>query len=59
MRQLNSLDQFKVSVRQWVCNTCPCRLCKVYLQNVGFLSIFYEEPNLAKNFELSADLQNL
>ena len=37
MRQLNSLDQFKRSVRQWVCNTCPCRLCKVYLQNVGFL----------------------
>ena len=29
MRQLNSLDQFKRSVRQWVCNTCPCRLCKV------------------------------
>ena len=37
MRQLNSLDQFKRSVRQWVCNTCPCRLCEVYLQNVGFL----------------------
>ena len=29
MRQINSLDQFKRSVRQWVCNTCPCRLCKV------------------------------
>ena len=36
-RQLNSLDQFKRSVRQWVCNTCPCRLCKAYLQNVRFL----------------------
>ena len=37
MRQLNYLDQFKRSVTQWVCNTCPCRLCKVYLHNVGFL----------------------
>ena len=36
-RQLNSLDQFKRSVRQWVCNTCPYRLCKAYLQNVGIL----------------------
>ena len=27
MRQLNSIDQFKRSVRQWVCNTCPCRFC--------------------------------
>ena len=30
MKQLNSVNQFKRSVR-------PCRLCKVYLQNVGFL----------------------
>ena len=37
MRQLNSIDQFKRSVRQWVCNTCPCRLYKVCLQNVRFL----------------------
>ena len=37
MRQRNSLDQFKGSARQWVCNTHPCRLCKVYPQNVGFL----------------------
>ena len=37
MRQLNSIDQFKRNVRQWVCNTCPYRLCKIYLQNVGFL----------------------
>ena len=36
MRQLNSTDQFKRSVRHWVCNTCPCTFCKVYLQNVGF-----------------------
>ena len=31
MRQHNSIDQFERSVRQMVCNTCPCRLCKVYL----------------------------
>ena len=37
MRQLNSIDQFKRRVRQWVGNTCRCRFCKVYLQNVGFL----------------------
>ena len=30
-KRLNSVDQFKRSVRQWVCNTCPCRLCKLYL----------------------------
>ena len=48
MRQLDSIDQFKRSVTKWVCNTCPCRLGKVYLQNVGFSRIFHEE---ARNSE--------
>ena len=56
MTQLNSIDQFKKSGRQWVCNTCSCRLYRVYLQNVRVLWIFHEEPNLARNLELSADL---
>ena len=37
MALINSVDQFKISVRQWICNTCPCRLCKVYLKNIRFL----------------------
>ena len=41
-RNLNSIDQFKRSLRQWVCRSCPCRLCKVYLQNIRFLQIFRE-----------------
>ena len=31
MRQLNSVDEFKRSVIQWIYNTSPSRLCKVYL----------------------------
>ena len=37
VRQINSLVQFKDSVRTWVCIDCPCRLCKLYLPNIGFL----------------------
>ena len=37
LRQINSLVQFKESVRKWVCIDCPCRLCKLYLPNIGFL----------------------
>ena len=37
IRQLSFVDQFKRSVRQWVCYTTPCRLCKVYLKNIAFL----------------------
>ena len=37
LRQINSLVQFKESFRKWVCIDCPCRLCKLYLPNIGFL----------------------
>ena len=37
VRQINSLVQVKDSVRTWVCIDCPCRLCKFYLPNIGFL----------------------
>ena len=37
LRQINSLVQFKESVRKWDCIDCPCRLCKLYLPNIGFL----------------------
>ena len=35
--QMNSLVQFKESVRKWDCIDCPCRLCKLYLPNIAFL----------------------
>ena len=37
LRQINWLVQFKENVRKWVCIDCPCRLCKLYLPNIGFL----------------------
>ena len=37
LRQINLLVQFKESVRKWDCIDCPCRLCRLYLPNIGFL----------------------
>ena len=31
-----SLNSFKESIKMWVATNCPCRLCKVYLDGVGF-----------------------
>ena len=36
-RQINSLVQFKKSVRKWGSNDCSCRLYKLYLPNIRFL----------------------
>ena len=34
LKEMNSLSQFK---RNWIYRDCPCRLCKVYIQNLEFL----------------------
>ena len=31
-----SLSTFKEKIKSWYCDNCPCRLCRTYLDNVGF-----------------------
>ena len=31
-----TLELFKKKIRKWRCESCPCRMCKTYLQHVGF-----------------------
>ena len=28
---------FKREIKQWVTDNCPCRICKSYLPNIGFV----------------------
>ena len=35
----NSLNSFKIEIRKWVPQSCPCRLCKQYISGVGFSSV--------------------
>ena len=32
------LNSFKETIKMWVPSNCPCRLCKVYLDGVGFIN---------------------
>ena len=32
-----SLSIFKVKIKSWYCDNCPCRLCKTFIANVGFV----------------------
>ena len=36
-KEVESLKIFKRKVKSWICDNCPCRLCKPYLKNVGSL----------------------
>ena len=37
VKEISDLDKFKKAVKEWKTEDFPCRLCKVHVQNVGFL----------------------
>ena len=37
LKNAQSLNSFKKSVRKWIPNNSPCKLCKRYVEGVGFL----------------------
>ena len=37
LKNIDNLEHFKKEIKTWKPNNCPCRLCKVYTEIVGFL----------------------
>ena len=37
IRSANSFGIFKEKIKFWTTDKCPCRLCKTYIGNVGFI----------------------
>ena len=37
LKQSEALYSFKLKIKNWVFFECPCRICKTYIQQVGFL----------------------
>ena len=37
MKNLKTISAFKREVKNWKLENCPCRLCKPYIQSVGFI----------------------
>ena len=36
LKQASEIDKFKKTIKQWKPEDCPCRLCKFFVQNIGF-----------------------
>ena len=36
-KSATSLSQFKIAIKKWIPENCPCRICKTYIQGVGFI----------------------
>ena len=37
IKDSDTLEIFKAKIKKWVPVECPCRLCKIYLPEVGFV----------------------
>ena len=37
MKEAESVEVFKSRIKNWIPDNCPCRLCKTYIHNVGFI----------------------
>ena len=37
LKNKESADSFKTAIERWKPESCPCRFCKTYLQNIGYL----------------------
>ena len=37
VKMINSLVRFQKEIRKWKPLNCPCRICKVFIPNVGFI----------------------
>ena len=37
LKEISELGKFKKAIKQWKSEDCPCRLYKIFVQNVGFL----------------------
>ena len=40
LKECESLDKFKTSIKSWKPDNCPCKLCKPYVQGLGYTDIF-------------------
>ena len=37
LKNKESVSSFKKAIKKWKPEKCPCRLCKTYLQDIGYL----------------------
>ena len=36
-KTMQNLETFKIKIKKWKPENCPCWLCKVYIDRIGFL----------------------
>ena len=37
IKEVDTTESFKSAIKKWKPESCPCRLCKTYLQEMGYI----------------------
>ena len=37
LKSAPNVIQFKSKIKHWECTECPCKLCRTYLRNIGYV----------------------
>ena len=48
LKSIESLHEFKRKIKEWKGENCPCRLCKIYIRNLGFCRVKLNEIKIDK-----------
>ena len=40
IKHASTLSAFQAKIRSWTINNCPCRLCKTFVKDLGFVEDF-------------------
>ena len=35
-KNIDSLHNFKKAIKKWKAENCPCKICKIFVKNIGF-----------------------
>ena len=39
LKESTSLNEFRLKMKTWKPENCPCKLCQIYLQRIGYLQV--------------------
>ena len=39
LKESTSINEFRSKIKTWKPENCPCKLCKIYLQRIGYLRV--------------------
>ena len=37
IKEVDTIERFRSGIKKWKPKSCPCRLCKTYLQQIGYM----------------------